>query len=365
MHSVRIVERILSNAGTIFLSGYFCIFEKKLMDKPSKTKSKVMVKEPREKTEKTKSKKANALIFIDTNIFLDFYCIRNNVSIKYLNEIIKHKELIITSNQVEMEFKKNRQIAIRESILETTKKPVVGLSYPAIVSEHSSVKNIKESKASIEKEQSKLRDSIEDILKNPKNHDKVYKSLEKIFKKESKINLTRNNEKRFEIRDLANKRFNLGYPPRKKDDNSIGDAINWEWIINCAIGEDKDIIIVTRDSDYGTIDKNDCYLNDWLLEEFKDRVGSQRNITLTDKLSEAFKLVEIPVTDEMIEEEKEILNYPSFSFFNNRTDLQKSLENLRKALLGSSYDLPIPSYVDKYTYSNLLNSIKIKDQKKD
>ncbi|MCF8320976.1 MAG: PIN domain-containing protein [Flavobacterium sp.] len=52
----------------------------------------------------------DALVFIDTNILLDFYRIRkSNISMKYLEEIEKHKELIIITSQVEMEFNVNRQ----------------------------------------------------------------------------------------------------------------------------------------------------------------------------------------------------------------------------------------------------------------
>ncbi|AZA78118.1 hypothetical protein EG347_11635 [Chryseobacterium sp. G0186] len=288
--------------------------------------------------EKKKEKEFDTLIFIDTNIFLDFYRIRNNVSIKYLNEISQHEDLIIISNQIEMEFKKNRQSAIRESIFETTKKPVIGLSYPAIVSDHESLEKIKNSKKDIETEQSKIKETIEQILKKPSKYDRVYILLEKIFKTPRKINLTRSDEKMFEIRDLASKRFTLGYPPRKKDDNSIGDAINWEWIIDCAIREDKNIIIVTRDGDYGTIDKDDCYLNDWLLEEFKDRVGNTKNIRLTDKLSEAFKWVQIPVTPDMIEEEQKVININNAWDYMTTRRMQEDISNIRTLIDRSSWD---------------------------
>lgn len=45
---------------------------------------------------KKKTPKLDALIFIDTNIYLDFYRIRkSDVSIKYLNEIETHKDIIM------------------------------------------------------------------------------------------------------------------------------------------------------------------------------------------------------------------------------------------------------------------------------
>ena len=70
---------------------------------------------------KKQSESLDALIFIDTNILLDFYRIRkSDISMKYLEQMVSHKDVIITSSQVEMEYKKNRQGAILESIVEVT-----------------------------------------------------------------------------------------------------------------------------------------------------------------------------------------------------------------------------------------------------
>jgi len=281
---------------------------------------------------KSTKDKLDALIFIDTNIFLDFYRIRRtDVSLKYFDEIINHKDLIIISSQVEMEYKKNRQSAILESISEVTKKTQLNISCPAILTEALELKTIKKSKETIDLQQKKLKVKIENILKFPNRHDNVYKSLEKIFTNKSSINLNRENKLRFSIRNLAKKRFILGYPPRKKGDNSIGDAINWEWIIDCAIKSGKSIIIVTRDSDFGSIYESESYLNDWLLQEFKQRVGARRKIILTDKLSKAFKLVEIPVTKDMIEEEEKIIQ---------NSKLQEQIDLLQEILNKNFYEKP-------------------------
>lgn len=96
---------------------------------------------------KEKPQNLDALIFIDTNIFLDFYRMRkSDVSIKYLQEIENHKDLIITSNQVEMEFKKNRQEVILETISEVKKNVNINLSVPTILSDARAVENIRKSK---------------------------------------------------------------------------------------------------------------------------------------------------------------------------------------------------------------------------
>jgi hypothetical protein len=252
--------------------------------------------------------KLDAIIFIDTNIFLDFYRISSSdVSMKYLEQIEQHKDIIIISSQVEMEFKKNRQKVILEGLAEFRKVTDIRLSIPPIVQDTKSVDMLKTSKKSLEDQHKKLVDKISNIFIDPAKHDPVYKTFNTIFQNKSDINLNRDNERRVIIRELAQKRFNLGYPPRKKEDNSFGDAINWEWIIECAINTKKHIIIVTRDADYGAKYNKQPYLNDWLRQEFNQRVGARRKIFLTDRLSEAFKLVKIPVTDDMVKEEMELI----------------------------------------------------------
>lgn len=256
-----------------------------------------------------------ALIFIDTNILLDFYRMRkSDVSLKYLEEIENHKDLIITSSQVEMEYKKNRQAVILESISEVKKNININLSVPTILSDARAVEMIKKSKKVIEDQQNRVKLQIERILKNPSKYDPVYQSLQKLFNYNSPINLNRENKLRFSIRKLAIKRFILGYPPRKKTDTSIGDSVNWEWIIKSAETTGKHIIIVTRDNDFGAVYDGDSYLNDWLVQEFKQRVSRRRRIIITDKLSAAFKLVDVPVTKEMIEEEEKVIDLSTLNY---------------------------------------------------
>lgn len=250
----------------------------------------------------------DALIFIDTNILLDFYRIRkSDISLKYLEEIERHKHNLILTNQVEMEFRKNRQKVILEAIGEVKKISAGTLSVPAILIDAKPVEMIKKAQQQITSQQRKIKERIDRLLSSPITQDKVFQTIQRIFKTESEYNLNRENKKRYTIRRLAIKRFYLGYPPRKKEDNSIGDAINWEWIIDCASRTKKHIIIVTRDSDFGINYDDKSFLNDWLQVEFRERISQKRKVILTDKLNQAFKLLQIPVSEEMVEEENTIV----------------------------------------------------------
>jgi hypothetical protein len=83
--------------------------------------------------------------------------------------------------------------------------------------------------------------------------------------------------------------------------------VNWEWIVQCAIESGKHIIIVTRDRDYGATYNGESFLNDWLRQEFSERVSRKRKIILTEKLAKALKMVHAAVTKEMEEEENRMI----------------------------------------------------------
>lgn len=256
-----------------------------------------------------KAREMDALLFIDTNIFLDFYRERkSDISMKFLEQIEACKDRIIMGSQIEMEYKKNRQIVILESLGKFGSPDWNKLSTPALVSELQASEMIKKHQKEIGKQQKLVSNKIQNILEMPSTHDEVYKVLQRVFKHQSKLNLNREDKKRFGIRRLARKRFMLGYPPRKKNDTSYGDSINWEWIVQCALDSGKDIVIVSRDGDYGITYKNNSYLNDWLAQEFKQRVSRKRKIKLTGSLSEGLKIVHATVTKEMEEEEQRIMD---------------------------------------------------------
>jgi hypothetical protein len=196
---------------------------------------------------------------------------------------------LILTDQVWMEFLKNRQKVIFDS-LKQMKRPEK-ISFPPFISDYQSAKTVMASVRSVGEVYKKVEDKIDRIVKNPSQHDEVYKGIARIFAHKGPYCLTRDDKVRFTVRNLARKRFALGYPPRKSQDTSIGDAVNWEWIIHCAITcPDKcNILIVSRDTDYGFHQGQEGYLNDWLAKEFKERVSRQRSITLTPRLTSGLK----------------------------------------------------------------------------
>ena len=257
----------------------------------------------------------DTLLFVDTNVLLDFYRIRkSDIGLKYLEQLEACQDRLIIGSQVEMEYKKNRQRVIVESLTNFGTPDWGKLTGPALVADLQAMKMINKKKKEISTQKAKVNEKIQNILSDPIHHDPVYQCLQRVFKHESSFNLSRSKKERITIRNLARKRFILGYPPRKQGDNSIGDAINWEWIVQCSANSGKHIVIVTRDSDYGAIYNGKSYLNDWLKQEFSERVSKKRKIILTDKLSHGLRVVHAAVTKEMEEEEERLL-YEIFEEF--------------------------------------------------
>ncbi|MCF8879648.1 PIN domain-containing protein [Hyphobacterium sp. SN044] len=245
------------------------------------------------------------IVFIDTNVLLDFYRQGGESVSRQTQALIKHKERIITGDQVRMEFLKNRQIVIKqgsESIPKTE-----NFTPPAMVAESQPAGAVRKRLAELNKFKGKLKKRFSNILEKPAQYDPVYKAVNKIFDHKGPNNLSRPGSRRFYIRNLARKRFILGYPPRKSGDNSIGDALNWEWIIDCATKSPNNtgVLIVTRDEDFGVYFNKKMYLNDWLYREFRDRVSRKKPIEITAKLSDAIKMLDEVVNqeDEKVEEQ--------------------------------------------------------------
>lgn len=241
-------------------------------------------------------RKKDYLIFVDTNIYLDFYRSQFGAELSLLDGLIKVKDSIISTEQVEMEFKKNRQAVILDSLREIKEPDII--SFPALALGRDDFKATNKMNKGFRKRVQKSKDCLAKIMLEPKPCDKVYKACQEIFEFRSNLNLRCSDKHYDEIYHLAEKRFMLGYPPRKNDYITIGDSINWEWIITCCSREKKDVVIVSRDGDYGITFNNKSIVKNWLNEEFKSRTSPRRKAILTNKLSEGLKKLSVSVSKE-------------------------------------------------------------------
>jgi len=282
----------------------------------------------------------SCLVFIDTNIYLDSYRYRNDLSLSLLQRLDNNHDRIITTAEVEMEYKKNRQKVILEALHSIKPQSAGQLNIPSFLKESTYNKTSSRLDREWNTLANKLLSRTEKLLESPGRYDPVYKILQRLFKSRATCHLNRGSKIREEIRENAQKRYTLGYPPRKPNDTSIGDSINWEWIIYCATQCHDDIVLISRDSDYGALNKNNYYLNDWLRQEFKERISRRRSITLTGRLSEGFKIAGITVSEEEEQVEEKFLqaSQEAATIANKLYELRNRLSHINEVI--SLYDYP-------------------------
>jgi hypothetical protein len=244
------------------------------------------------------------LLFVDANIWLDFYRTRTDAGMSLLARLDSMSDRIIVTYQLEMEVKKNRQSAMIEGVQEL--KPLQNVSRPALFSDAAAVRSLKSNIDKADASIKKLKTRLMKALENPALYDPVYKVYQRVFHKTDGLVLARDNPIRRIIRRRAFRRFIHGCPPRKKNDTSIGDAINWEWMIECATAHTAELVIVSRDSDYGVMHDKISYINDHLRQEFSDRVSRKRKLLLYTRLSEALEHFNVEVTEAERKEEEHI-----------------------------------------------------------
>lgn len=247
-----------------------------------------------------KRSKIKAYAFIDTNIFLDFYR-ASEATLAMLEKLEQVRDRVICTYQVEMEFLKNRQPEIARIADQANLS--LDASLPAVLSDTQLSSSVTKMRRNLKTKQTKLSNNLLKLLRNPKD-DRVFRVLEEVFRSKSEHVFTRDMDVKNKIKRLARRRFQLGYPPRKSSDTSMGDAVNWEWIIHCASKMQGRFIIVSRDSDFGTTYNKEYFLNDQLRQEFRERVG-QKSLVYTQRLSEALSALEVTVTEAEKESEAE------------------------------------------------------------
>jgi len=251
------------------------------------------------------------LIFVDTNIWLDFYRARTEAGLALLDHLEKVSDKLIVHHQLETEYKRNRQTAIVEGMQEL--RPPTHIPRPGLFSDAKAVKAMQTNLKAASDRVKALKAKLKKVLADPVKHDPVYQACQRLFHADTNLILSRTDPFRHTIRRRAFRRFLHGCPPRKKGDTSIGDALNWEWMIECAQRNDAELVIVSRDADYGVYFEDHAYINDHLKQEFAERVSRKRKVLLYTKLSEALKNFAIPVTEEEVQEEEAIMKSSSAS----------------------------------------------------
>lgn len=246
------------------------------------------------------------IVFVDTQIWFDLYRQQGGSAINLLDELTKYSSNLILTNQVRVEFLKNRQRVIIEAAKGIPRPRRE--SIPPVFQDIEHAEAMLTSLGNASSAYEGLKKNIVAMLSDPVGSDPVLQAFESLFAKSSSSNLRDAGDMRSEIHNRARLRFEAGRPPRKKDDTSIGDAINWEWVLHCADqrGGSVSVMIVSRDGDYGARYEKNIYMNDYLASELRSRVDRRGIIKISDKLSDALKILGVHLGPEAIRRQEEL-----------------------------------------------------------
>ncbi len=217
-------------------------------------------------------------IFIDTNIFLNFYRYSSDdlEELKKISHLIREGEIILyVTQQIVDEFMRNRDSAVTESYKKFDEIKV-DQSFPYICKTYDEeYKNLRDSIKLFSEAKNTLADKlVRDIENNSLKADDVVKN---IFTTGEVIEVTT------DLLDKAVNRYKLGNPPGKND--SYGDAINWEILLE-KVPNSKSIYFVTDDKDFKS-QFDQSKFNSFLLDEWKRRKESE--VIFYNQLSTFFK----------------------------------------------------------------------------
>ena len=204
-------------------------------------------------------------LFIDTNILLSFFHFTSE-DLEELNKLIvaitRKKINLFVTDQVITEFKRNRENKLNNALSDFKQKRI-NIRYPRFCKEYSEYDNMRQIEKEFNKYHSQMLDKIDrDIKSNSLKADQIIKY---IFEKAIIIQADENIINKSQIRSR------IGNPPGKK--NSLGDAINWELLLE-HLPEEEDIYLISDDTDFKSVIDENC-IKEFLANEWEKTKSSK------------------------------------------------------------------------------------------
>ncbi|MBN2015621.1 DUF4935 domain-containing protein [Candidatus Dojkabacteria bacterium] len=262
-------------------------------------------------------------IFIDTNIFLDFYHYSDDdlSKLNNLDELIsdlKDINLLLT-DQVIQEYKRNRDSKIADAMKQFQQQSIK-INFPRLFDQFKT-------------ETRELKKHI-DIVSNLKSEleKQIYKSIiDKTLVADQVIDKFFQDKYDFLYKDRvlltlgndvtnAERRINIGNPPGKK--GSLGDAINWEIILR-SVPQGEIIYVISGDSDFAS-PLNSKKIHSFLEDEWKSTKKAE--IMFYTSISEFFASEYGAVELDEIKKDTLIQQLEESPSFDRSREILKSLE---------------------------------------
>ena len=228
-----------------------------------------------------KKKNKSIHLYIDANIYLEFYRFAKDdiEELHKLIELIKDEKIVLyLPKQTFDEVYRNRENVINGELKKFKKiSDLLKVNFPAFTRYFDEYEELKDILAKASEKHKELYKKTLEVAKEWKfNADQVILELMNIVKH---VKITH------EIHDKALKRFQKGNPPGKKKGNTIGDEINWE-ALKEEVPDGEDLYLVSGDSDYESA-LREGKISVFLAAEWRNY--KKGNVHLYNSLTDYFK----------------------------------------------------------------------------
>lgn len=226
------------------------------------------------------------ILYIDANIFLEFYNSNKPEFKKLLNSIIEVKDKVFFTEQFKYEIDRNKLNVFKQSIDNYIKQvSITNTVLPEHLDKGNTSKLIswnssrKELEIQIKNSNNELLQIFNETLENvSSSEDNVSKELSSLYNKSRKPTIDNLNKARI--------RKEIGNPPGKNND-PLGDQLSWEMLLDIIPNVNR-IWIISKDQDYYTENKDIFYLNP-ILKNDLIQINPAIEIRVFNKLSEALR----------------------------------------------------------------------------
>ncbi len=248
-------------------------------------------------------------VFIDTNIFLDFYSLseKDIEELHKLIKLIKDEEIqLILSQNIRDEFYKNRIKKIYATTSNMEKSNQIPI--PTLLKQYETeCREFRDAQSELKRKYFILKNKlIDDVKAEQLSADKIIKEI---------FNISKIIPIDWKIFHKAEQRFLRRLPPRKNDNNdSMGDAINWE-TLKCNINENEDLHIISGDGDFwDSIEGQNDIAKYFLAKEWKDEKNGNLYIyaNIKDFFDKKFASYNFVIDNEKTQYIKYLINSGSF-----------------------------------------------------
>ncbi|EPG7393548.1 TPA: PIN domain-containing protein [Klebsiella pneumoniae] len=238
-------------------------------------------------------------VFIDTNLFLDFYRMGKDKLDELDKVFALHKygrlKLWLPA-LLKNEFWRNRSKVVADNIRDIEKDYKPGL--PHIFRQHDDIKEFNKAVAESNKIKNKIFSDIQEHFRTETLAADIV--IKRIFEVATIIEADEETLKKGMLR------YDLGNPPGKN--KSYGDAVNWECLLR-EIPEGEDLYLITEDSDYKSPfiegDMNEYMKHEWKTKKKSEpRMYARLSEFIKDHFPQATNLagLEVELTIKDLEE---------------------------------------------------------------